>query len=145
MATRRHLTPQSVEEMKDRERFDERLAGALIPHGHPQRNLLKHPILRDMILQNIRENIDPLLRRFIASGAAKIPRSIYSRAHVRTNVKYGPGPQLQNLIRDFLEKCYEEHEVVASRAEVRSRSRRIVELLVEVVRRNERLAKAFMR
>lgn len=145
MATRRPLTPDSVEEMKDQEGFDERLAGALIPSGHPQRNLLKHPILRDMILRNIRENIDPILRRFIASGAAKIPRSIYSRAHVRTNVKYGPGPSLEKLVREFLQKCYAEHDVVATRAEVRSRSRRIVELLVEVVRRNERLAKAFMR
>lgn len=136
------LTPERVEELKTREKFDRELAAALIPRSHPaQRRWVKHPLFGQDVATAIKDHVDPTLRVFISKGCKKIPRRVYDRRVARTGRQIKAGPELRRLLRSFLHVCMVERGGVPNRAEFRQAVRNTENLILELVRRNRELIK----
>jgi hypothetical protein len=137
---KRSRTPEQVEDCKSRENFDRNLALALMPKRHPGRLLLETPQLSETTVQAIRDHIDGHFGRFLARGGKRIPKAIYQQKPVRASRSYTAGPDLDKLLRRFIEVCYRElHGEEPEKSEVRRLANQSAVLIVELVRRTKAL------
>ena len=132
-----NLTQARVEDLKIRERFDERLAERLLPVGHPKRSLVEDSPFREQVIKSIQRGVNRTWCEFVAGGCKKFPSHVFDRPAVRVKRQFSPRSEVEVHVRQFIALCFTEMDQTDKvlKRKVRVATRQAMRLLTEIIRR----------
>lgn len=122
-----------AEDFKKAHDFDRKLMCFIFPDGHLLRNTSDS---EDMLVLNVRNQIDPCFRQFLASGRWSIPRCVYNdEKPLKAANPFRPTDQFRAFMRKFMSTYLIQSEMNTDRKAVRRAQKQAVAMLTDLINR----------
>lgn len=125
-----------LEKFKVKNDFDKRIYYLLFCNN----NKYHDPSFSETMIQSIKDSVNPRLIEFLASGAERIPMSAYDGKYIRVRRHFNRISELRVFLDEFLSLYFDEFYGGADKKRVRAATTQAVRTVIEVVRRNRKLA-----